>query len=698
MLHRLIIDSPSFKRVIYLQDSCYSIGRHPSNAIVIPSPQISRKQATLVKKINANLETYFYIIDGDLEGNRSRNGLWINGESYIEKELQHGDKIFFSSEIKAFYQVLVTSTEHGRSSALGDAPLPPINTSLKSPQEQWDATMIPFNHALQDISEEQLKKLAGFVEFSPYPVLEIDRAGQITYLNVAAREKFQDLEQLNIHHPLLKDLVTLPLYRNDYLFSREVSIHQKVFEQHIYYLPESQLIRSYVFDITERKVAEQTLNYQAFYDPLTDLPNRFLFKQFVSDALTSAQHHNSAIAVLFLQVKGLQSISDTLGNLITDEILCAITARLNSLMNASARLARWDRDQFTIVLTGLKHPKNPEIVDFTHSLLESLQPPFLIENHPFYLHGTVGIATYPEHGEDSETLLLNANAALSNTGNLTEQNYQFYSSTITSRHSNRLQLERELHQAMEKGEFLLHYQPQINLKTGRVSGIEALVRWQHPKQGLVFPNQFISLAEESGLILALGKQVLQIACEQNRHWQQLGLGGMRVSVNLSARQFQQPDLVPMISEILQETGLDPRWLELEITETTVMKDIASACQIVQQLQAMGVSLAMDDFGIGYSSLSYLKQFPFDTLKIDQTFVREVENSPQNSAIIAAALTLGRGFNLKVIVEGVETESQMQCLKALGCEEMQGYWFSLPLSSSEMTNFLQQEKQSGYGVN
>ncbi|BFM38621.1 EAL domain-containing protein [Synechocystis sp. LKSZ1] len=697
MLHRLVIDSPSFKQVIRLQNACYSIGRHPSNTIVIPSPQISRKQATLLKKIGAMGETSFHIIDGDLEGNRSRNGLWINGESYLEYELQHGDVIALTEEIKLFYQVLVTLPDEDTSPSqpqryfLDTEP----EGALRLPQEQWEVTFAKVND-LGDLPQETLKKLASIIEYSPYPMVETDYFGEITYANNAALQRFETLYDLKTEHPILKHLLPQATETKDYSIQvREIKIKDKFYEQHIHYLPESQFIRSYIFDITERKVVEQSLNYQAFYDPLTDLPNRFLFKQELGAAIRKREKERDFLAVIFLGFRDFQSLNDTLGHTIADEVLCFVTERLGAYIRVGDLLCRWQGDEFALLLTSC--PDRGEVETVVERILGALKRPFLIANNPLYLQGHIGIACYPQDGDNAEALLMNANAALNDVKSLSGRRYAFYEASMTSHQFTRIQLEHALHQALEREEFLLYYQPQINVRTGQVSGVEALLRWQHPEQGLVSPAKFIPVLEESGLIIPLGEWVIRKACQHYLQWQCHLDPNFRISINLSPRQFQEPDLLPMVLRVLEEVNLDPQYLELEVTESVVMHNVAAAKITLDAFRAAGIHLSMDDFGTGYSSLAYLKSFPFNTLKIDQAFVRDLLHTPEDTAIIQAMLTLGQGFQLKIVAEGVESEAQARLLYQLGCEEMQGYWFSHVLSLAEMTDFLQAGPVARYGL-
>ena len=441
---------------------------------------------------------------------------------------------------------------------------------------------------------------------------------------------------------------------------------------------------------------EQSLNYQAFYDPLTELPNRFLFKQELSRQITRSQTTDHFLAIMFLGLRDFQSLNDTFGYTIADEVLCLATERLKVHMRQGDLLCRWRGDEFAILLTTCNNSQ--EVKAIAQRLLDVLKRPFLINNSPLYFKGNIGIALYPEHGENTETLLMNANAALNDDQDLVNPNFRFYHSLITSRQSSRLRLEQELHRAIDNGEFSLYYQPQINIRTGKIAGMEALLRWDNPAQGLVPPNQFMNILETSGLIIPIGEQILRIACEQQRAWQGMGLNPCRLSVNLSARQFQEPDLLPSVLRVLEEIKIDPSSLELEITETAVMQNVIATRHILEQLQQAGIYLALDDFGTGYSSLAYLKMFPFNTLKIDRAFIKDLPHSVDDIAIIETILTLGRGFHLKIVAEGVETKEQATLLQSLGCEEMQGYWFSKPLSAEKMTQFLQQEEPRQYNLN
>ncbi len=329
-----------------------------------------------------------------------------------------------------------------------------------------------------------------------------------------------------------------------------------------------------------------------------------------------------------------------------------------------------------------------ELTIIATRILNALKSPFHLEDQPLHITSSMGIAIYPEHGTDAATLLKNADAALSQAKRLGRNNYQYYNLTFNSHSQKLLTLGNLLHSALEKEEFWLYYQPIVNIFTGKIAKIEALLRWHNPQLGIVAPYHFIPLAEENGTIIPIGEWVLKTACAQNKLWQTMGLSPIQMSVNLSVRQFQQPNLVSMIRDTLEQTQLHPSYLELEITESITLHDTQFAKATLMQLNQMGINLSMDDFGTGYSSLSYLKQFPFDTLKIDRSFIKDLHDASQDLAIVNAIITLGKGLALNVVAEGVETEELKNLLKNLDCQYIQGYLFSKPLPAAEATQLLQ----------
>jgi diguanylate cyclase (GGDEF)-like protein/PAS domain S-box-containing protein len=438
-------------------------------------------------------------------------------------------------------------------------------------------------------------------------------------------------------------------------------------------------------DVTERQNTEAQIRYQATHDLLTGLPNRLMYDEKLTIALAQAAKHEKQLAVMFLDLDRFKLINDTLGHAAGDLLLKGFAQRIAVSLREEDTLARWAGDEFTLILPNIHGAE--EAMAIADRVMDALKLDFDLEGHTLRVTSSIGIALYPDHGHDGETLLKNADAALYRVKEAGRNGYSLYNSTINSDASARLTLESHLHRALEREEFALYYQPQVNVITGEILQMEALIRWHHPEMGLIPPGKFIPLAEETGVIVPLGEWVLRTACAQNRAWQKAGLPLIRIAVNLSAQQFKQPRLMEMIKQILIDTDLDPAFLELEITETTVMKNVEVTRTILNELHEMGISIALDDFGTGYSSLSYLKAFPFHTLKIDRSFVCDVTTDPNDKAIVAAIVAMAKVLNLKLVAEGVETEAQEYLLRSLGCEEVQGYLFSRPVTAIEATELL-----------
>ena len=442
-----------------------------------------------------------------------------------------------------------------------------------------------------------------------------------------------------------------------------------------------------VRDITQRKEAQEKLEYQAFHDSLTELPNRKYFNLTLDKSLNLAQENQHPLAVLFLDLDRFKNINDTLGHPVGDRLLQNFASRLKSCIRRGDMIARWGGDEFVILLPRLS--KAQDAFQVAQRILETLQNPFSIAEHRLHVATSIGIAIYPKDALDAQTLVKRADLALYRAKERGRNNFQVYSPMMDAQASELLELENSLHHALKQNEFVLYYQPQININTGSVCGMEALLRWHHPQRGLISPGKFIPLAEETGLIVPIGEWILKTACGQNKAWQDMGLPPIPVAVNLSPRQLQSQNLLITVAQALRETGLAPQWLELEITETSLMQNIDFAVQLLDNFRAMGILLSMDDFGTGYSSLSYLNKFPFNTLKIDRSFVRELTSSRQDLAIISAIIALSHSLGLQVVAEGIETKTELQLLRSLQCSIIQGYFFSKPLVKEQATQFLQQ---------
>jgi diguanylate cyclase (GGDEF)-like protein/PAS domain S-box-containing protein len=568
------------------------------------------------------------------------------------------------------------------------------------------------NQANQDL-EHSLSLLRSTFEATADGILVIDLAGQITSFNPkfskmwgipdAALAPKGDIRALKFVLDQLKDADRFVTRVKESAANPETDSFDvlemkdgRIFE---HYSSPQRIVGTIIGrvwnfrDITERKQAESIIQYQALHDGLTGLPNRIFFNQRLNQALVQAQQQQSLLAVMFLDLDRFKVINDTLSHTIGDQLLQLVVDRLRLCLRGDDLIARWGGDEFTLLLPHISHPDDATAI--AKRILKTLTSGFDIEGHLIHATSSIGIALYPQDGEDGSTLLKHADTALYQAKEKGRNDYQHYTLTLDTQASELLALENQLHKALERDELLLHYQPQINTETGDISQMEALIRWQHPQRGLVPPGLFIPIAEQTGLIIPIGEWVLRTACTQTKTWQTMGLPDLCIGVNLSARQFRHRRLVQTITDILDQTGLMPAHLELEVTETATMQDMAQSKSILLELQKMGVNLAIDDFGTGYSSLNYLKQFPFHTLKIDQAFVRDLLTNSQDVAIVSAIVALSQGLNLRVVAEGVETQATKDLLQTLNCVQMQGYFFSRPLPVDAATQLLERQLgQSG----
>lgn len=806
--HLLIIEDQEGRRTIHLEASTYTIGRHPSNTIVLKSPLISRQHAVLLRVLDPNSGNFFFrLIDGDLQGRRSVNGLTVNGKPCQSHILQHKDLIVFGGDVRARYHAIANISDSGFNRYTRA-----LQASSISDQDVASFGGAFIGSQMSEVTELQLLRLSSFPELSPYPIIELAPNGQLTYLNPAAIQEFPNLGEPDVQHPLLSRLKSWSLQERRFSVE-EINIGDRTYEVTIHLLRESQLIRCYITDITERKRSELALRmseeryalaaegandglwdwqirdrsmyysprwelligetpgtlqptieewwqrvhpddlerlrqamkehllgihphfecefrmkhadgsyrwmrsrgkalrneegqpyrmagsmtdvteyhliqeqilHDALHDAMTGLPNRVLFMDLLSQAITRrVRRPNSLFAVLFLDVDRFKVINDSLGHLAGDQLLIGIGQRLTTCIRAGDTIARLGGDEFAILLEDLTNPV--QAIEVAERVLAALSRPFRLEGHEVFTSTSIGIAFPSEESKTAEDLLRDADTAMYRAKSLGKARYEVFSMTMRAQSIALMQIETDLRRAAERNEFLVYYQPIVDLSTLKIVGFETLLRWQHPERGIVSPGEFMTVAEETGLILPISWWVMAEACRQMQRWSKVfpRSRSLSISVNLSGRHFQQADLLLNLRSILSETEFPAERLRLEVTEGILIDNKEVAIATLEEIRAMGIGLYMDDFGTGYSSLSYLHRFPIDTIKIDRTFISALNSKESSATIVHTILMLAHSLRLKVVAEGIETHQQYRVLQALGCNYGQGYFFARPLSAQQV---------------
>ncbi|MFD2613322.1 putative bifunctional diguanylate cyclase/phosphodiesterase [Paenibacillus gansuensis] len=451
----------------------------------------------------------------------------------------------------------------------------------------------------------------------------------------------------------------------------------------------SQFLRSYatIQAVAAKKKAEEKILHMAYHDSLTDLPNRLLFQKKLGQQFEKVKESGKLLAVIFIDLDRFKIVNDTLGHYVGDELLKYVAAKLKAYIGPEDMVCRFSGDEFILLLSDFVHID--EVKNFAKGLSDLFNEPFLYLEQELYIAASTGISIYPYDGQDADTLIKNADTAMYRAKEKGGNTFQMYFREMNHRSLEQLNLENQLRKALDKNEITLFYQPLVDLQTGSITGMEALVRWKHP-QGMISPADFIPLAEETGLILPIGNWVLRESCIQNKKWQDAGYPDLTVSVNISVNQFHQPGFVKYVQQTLTETGLDPHRLCLEITENVAMKNVTYIMDTMNKLKQMGVQISIDDFGTGYSSLSYLKRFDVDTLKIDQSFIRELSGDEDNMAIVTALIAMSKQLKIKTLAEGVETQDQLNFLIEQGCDGIQGFIFSRPVPPEQFEELMRSQ--------
>ena len=578
-------------------------------------------------------------------------------------------------------------------------------SKISSPLKELDNMVDGFNRMVKEIARRQqsLNQAAIVFDSTSEGIIITDARGRIESVNSA----FSDITGYREDELIGKNPSLLQSGQHDESFYQEMwqsiektgqwrgEIQNRRKNGEIYtellsinsFKDDHNVVIQYVgviTDISSIKQTEHKLEYLAHHDPLTDLPNRLLCNARLEHELQVAQRHGELVAVMFLDLDLFKNINDSLGHALGDKLLKKVAVRIKQAIRNEDTVSRLGGDEFVLIIGSLK--SKLDATQFSKNILELFTEPFVIDEHEVFAGASIGISVFPIDGRDAETLLKNSDAAMYRAKSEGRNNYQFYTPDLTSNACERLSMETYLRHALENNELILHYQPQYSLKSGQILAVEALLRWQHPEHGLIYPDKFISVAEETGLIVPIGEWVLETACSQLAKWKNSDCMPLRMAVNLSARQFWNPGLAKAVQEILKNTGVQPSELDLELTESIIMHDTRITDDALNTFHDMGVELSIDDFGTGYSSLSYLKRFPIDRLKIDRSFVRDITTDKNDADMIKSIIALGHCMGLKVLAEGVETEEQLNYLKEHGCDEVQGYYYSRPVTAEGIEAF------------
>lgn len=536
----------------------------------------------------------------------------------------------------------------------------------------------------------------SIIQYAAIGIVTMDDMGTIKYLNPAVEKMFGHDSNSLLTKNITMLMPEFPITSRSQYLNNEV-VNSELFAKHKeghlvpldctvsnFFTQDNLFCTIMMRDITERKRYEEIIKYQAFYDSLTNLPNRLLLKERAIQEFSHADRNKHKVALLYIDLDRFKLINDTMGHECGDNVLREIAKRLQGCLRGTDTVARLGGDEFVIILTELMTEEY--VGKISNQILDAIKMPIVIKGHEIFMTGSVGISIYPNDGAEYDLLLSNADIAMYQAKEKGKNNFQLYTASLNEKAVERLVLENGLRRAVEYKEFIVHYQPKVNASTHEITGMEALVRWQHPQKGLIAPDHFIPLAEETGLIMPIGEWVLCAACTHNKAMQNAGLPPLTVAVNISSRQFELQNLSDIVKRILEETGLEAKYLELEITESIAMHNVKHTIKTITDLQKLGVKFAIDDFGTGYSSLSKLNSISVNKLKIDKSFVHQITGKKTQSLIASTILALGKNLELGIVAEGVENAEQVAFFQDGGCDELQGFFFGKPMTSECFFDF------------
>lgn len=592
---------------------------------------------------------------------------------------------YFANQPKALMAIMRTISARSRKIHSGFQPSePPQIETAENTQEG------SLRHLDENYQEALVFNYPSFVftHVNTLAALEIgyssDEIRTMTFMDLAVHMTEEFLNQ--VCEPLIRELRAFMIFETEFQRKDQSKYPVEVKLERLKNTDSQFLVL--IHDVTERKQMEDTIRQMAYYDSLTGLPNRNLMNDRLAVVLAHATRDQEQVAIMFLDLDNFKAINDSLGHETGDRLLQQAAKRIKNSLRQADTVARMGGDEFIVLAPGLRH--SDDAGKLAEKLIDLMSQPFKIGDNELYIGCSIGISVFPSDGTEIKTLLKNADLAMYRAKEIGKNTFKMFTASMNSQAMERLFLEKNLRKALDKNEFELHYQPKFNLKTDRISGIEALLRWTSPELGKVSPTQFIPVAEETRLIIPIGQWVLDTACNQAKAWKEQGLPPVPISINLSVVQFNHPLLVSDIKKVLDQTGIEPKFLELEVTESILMKDTALAVSTLKKLIALGIKISIDNFGTGFSSLNYLKDLPIDFLKIDQTFIKDFAE-PTSAAITKTIVTLAQSLGMKTVAEGVETEAQKEFLQELQCDEAQGYLFSKPLPAKQATKFLKEGK-------